>query len=423
LRPTLSIIPSANSEAFCQSLQCTTGKINKNEYMSSNLILVVDDDEFQREAIGMQLSSLGWNEVILASSGTEALMHFTTYGNKIRAIISDLSMPDMDGLVLMRHLAQRRFQAAIILLSGVHDEILSSAAGLANAHGLDILGVLKKPSTSEELQSLLSRLQPILIPASKASIAPALTPERLKAALDGGEFIPWYQPKVDLRNGRPVGTEALARWPTPGGMIGPGQFIPAIEAAGLSDDLFFAMAQQVVTDMASWHRQNISIKTAINMSMDTALNLEVPERLGKLVNAAGLQPSDFVIEVTESRLMVERSLAMETLTRLSLMGFILSIDDFGTGYSSLVQLIDLPFKELKIDGSFVQRSNLEHKAQAIVRIAYMLGSNLGMSVIAEGVETAGQLEFLRSCGGELVQGYHYARPMPFGTCTEWLLRA
>jgi len=133
-----------------------------------------------------------------------------------------------------------------------------------------------------------------------------------------------------------------------------------------------------------------------------------------------LSPADFVIEVTESRLMVERSLAMETLTRLSLMGFVLSIDDFGTGYSSLVQLTDLPFKELKIDGSFVQRASTERKARAILSISIMIGLNLEMEVIAEGVETEGQLEFLRACGGTIVQGYQIARPMPFAACTEWL---
>jgi EAL domain-containing protein (putative c-di-GMP-specific phosphodiesterase class I) len=147
----------------------------------------------------------------------------------------------------------------------------------------------------------------------------------------------------------------------------------------------------------------------------------MPEVLHKLVLAHGLNASDFIIEVTESRLMVKRSLAMESLTRLSLMGFKLSIDDFGTGYSSLVQLIDLPFRELKIDGSFVQRAGQEEKARAILRISAMLGSNLNMDVTAEGVETAEQLRYVRDCGCDTVQGYYFARPMPFEACCRWLL--
>jgi EAL domain-containing protein (putative c-di-GMP-specific phosphodiesterase class I) len=204
-------------------------------------------------------------------------------------------------------------------------------------------------------------------------------------------------------------------------MVGPGQFVPAIENAGLADALFYAMARQVIDDMTSWRAQGLDVKAAINLSMESALNLDVPEALHALVVSHGLSASDFIIEVTESRLMVKRSLAMESLTRLSLMGFKLSIDDFGTGYSSLVQLIDLPFRELKIDGSFVQRSSLEEKARAILRISAMLGGNLNMDVTAEGVETAEQLRYVRECGCDTVQGYYFARPMPFAACSKWLL--
>ena len=121
-----------------------------------------------------------------------------------------------------------------------------------------------------------------------------------------------------------------------------------------------------------------------------------------------------------SRLMMDRSLAMETLTRLSMAGFSLSIDDFGTGYSSLVQLIDLPFRELKIDAGFVQRAVTERKAQAVLRIAILLGQQLDMGVVAEGVETPEQLAFVQRCGCEAVQGFLFARPMAFDACTAWL---
>ena len=180
------------------------------------------------------------------------------------------------------------------------------------------------------------------------------------------------------------------------------------------------MARQVIADMARWHAQGLVLKAAINLSMDTALNLDMPETLYQMVLDSGLQAHDFIIEVTESRLMVERSLAMESLTRLSMMGFKLSIDDFGTGYSSLVQLVDLPFRELKIDGSFVQRAILEEKARTILRVAATLGSNLKMDVTSEGVETAEQLQYVKDCGCDTVQGYFLARPMPLEACTRWL---
>jgi EAL domain-containing protein (putative c-di-GMP-specific phosphodiesterase class I)/CheY-like chemotaxis protein len=371
--------------------------------MGADRLLVVDDDEFQREVLRLQLASLGWDQVCMAASGEEALAYVEQHGGNICAIIADLSMPEMDGLVLMRHLAQRGCQAGIILLSGMHSEILHSAAGLASAHGLDIRGVLAKPCTPEQLQALLADMPHSTTIGRVGGNAQTLTRERLQAA-------------------RTVGVEVLARWPcADGGRIGPVSFVPALEGAGLADELFFAITRQVVADVAQWRAQGLNLSAAINMSMDTAHNLETPDRLGQLISAAGLHNSDFVIERTESRLMVERSLALETLTRLSLMGFVLSIDDFGTGYSSLVQLIDLPFRELKIDGSFVQRAATEPKAEAILRIAIMLGVNLQMNVIAEGVETAEQLEFLRACGGAIVQGIHIARPMPYAACTQWLV--
>ncbi|MCF8211645.1 MAG: EAL domain-containing response regulator [Rhodoferax sp.] len=386
----------------------------------SGTVLVVDDDDFQREVIGSQLSGLGWVNLLFANCGRDALALYDAHRLHIQVVISDLSMPDMDGLVLMRHLAQRQLKAALVLSSGVTEEILNSAAGLASAHGLHLLGVLPKPSTTEDLRSLLSALNRPL-PVKVFSKDRALTPQRLRAALAAGEFEPWYQPKVALQSGRPVGVEALARWPGgDGGDIGPGQFVPAIEDAGLADELFFSIARRVASDLAIWRSQGIHIHASINLSMDSALNLDMPERLLQIVYAHGLQPGDLVIEVTESRLMVERSLAMESLTRLSLMGFTLSIDDFGTGYSSLVQLIDLPFKELKIDSSFVQRASLENKAKAILRIATALGVNLEMAVIAEGVETHEQLTFVRECGCATVQGYFFARPMPFAVCSQWL---
>jgi len=384
-------------------------------------ILLVDDDDFQLKLIAGQLADIGWLHVICASSGAQALARFDEHGASIVAIISDLSMPDMDGLVLMRHLNQCGFVGGILLLSGVQADILSSAGELAQAHGLNILGCLHKPCNPDQLQQLLESLRAPAVASDTPQDPLLLSPERLQSALASGEFMPWYQPKVAIQSGATLGVEALARWPQANGsFISPGVFVPAMEAAGLADALFFAMAGQVASDMAQWRLQGIHIKAAINLSMETAHNLAMPEQLRHIVDSAGLFPEDFVIEVTESRLMVNRAVTLESLTRLSLMGFTLSIDDFGTGFSSLMQLIDLPFKELKIDGSFVQRAGHEPKAQTAVGLSIMLGKTLKIDVVAEGVETAEQLEFLRNSGCTMVQGFFVARPMPFTACTDWI---
>ncbi|MBP8286192.1 MAG: EAL domain-containing response regulator [Rhodoferax sp.] len=387
----------------------------------TNKILVVDDDLFQRELMGAQLASLGWRDVLFAESGLAALDLCAVYGDKIVTLISDLNMPDMDGLVLMRHLVEAGFAAPVILVSGVRDDIRDSAAMLATAHGLKLLGVLGKPCTNTDLGALLGQLDQRADATVIHINTHDLTREHLLLALSHGDFVPWYQPIVDSRSGRTVAVEALARWRTADGhAVSPGIFIPALEAHGLADALFFALARQVVNDVRHWHTHNIPLRAAINMSMDTAHNLQLPELLGQIVASAGLRPADLVIEISESRLMMDRSLVMETITRLSMMGFVMSIDDFGTGYSSLVQMIDLPFRELKIDISFVHRAISERKAQAVLRIAVLLGRQLDMGVVAEGVETPEQLEFVQRAGCDVVQGYLYARPMPFGACTDWL---
>jgi EAL domain-containing protein (putative c-di-GMP-specific phosphodiesterase class I)/ActR/RegA family two-component response regulator len=384
-------------------------------------VLIVDDDEFQCDFLSLQLAGLGVHEVFVAASGTEALQQFDQHQQRIQLIISDLSMPDMDGLVLMRHLASRHFSGGVILLSGLNSEILNSATGLAQAHHLQVLGSLNKPCGPNQLRELLGRLSPAPDPVRQAGLSLTLSRERLQAALDADQFVAWYQPQIELSSGQAVAVEALARWPqADGSLVGPALFVPAMEAVGLADGLFFAMARQVTQALADWRRMGLNVRAAINMSMETALNLAIPERLHAIVCGAGLCPGDLVVEVTESCLMVERSLALESLTRLSMMGYTLSIDDFGTGYSSLIQLIDLPFKELKIDGSFVQRAASEPKARSILRIASLLSHELGMNSVAEGVETVDQLDFIRACGGQLVQGYLFSRPLPLAEVTRWL---
>ncbi|QDL54761.1 EAL domain-containing response regulator [Rhodoferax aquaticus] len=386
--------------------------------MPNPTILLVDDDALQLSLVEMQLHNLNYTQVVLAQSGVEALAAFERLGGRIDIIVSDLFMPDMDGLVLMRHLAQRGFCGSFILLSSSTPEILTSGAGLAQAHGLDLLGVLSKPCAPEQLGTMLGARKPRKEGSGVHPKLPSLTLPALTQALSNQELVPWYQPKTDIHTGKASSVEALARWPLTS--IGPGTFVPAMEACGLSDELFFAMARAVVQDLVVWRRQGVAVKVAINLSMDTALNLAMPEQLLALVLNAGLKPADLIIEVTESQLMVQRKLALETLTRLSMMGFILSIDDFGTGFSSLVQLLDLPFKELKIDSSFVQRALSESKAEAILRLAIAAGASLDMHVVAEGVETTAQLAFIRECGGSIAQGYHFAHPMPFDACTTWL---
>ena len=204
--------------------------------MPNTTVLLVDDDALQLSLLEIQLHNLDYTDVVLSQSGTEALAAFERLGADIGIILSDLYMPDMDGLVLMRHLAQRGFSGSFMLLSSSRPEILTSAAGLAQAHGLDLLGVLSKPCPPKRLGAMLGARKPAKVGVSDQG-AQFLALRTLAQALADQEFVPWYQPKIDIHTGMPISVEALARWPV--AAIGPGVFVPAIESCGLADDLFF----------------------------------------------------------------------------------------------------------------------------------------------------------------------------------------
>ncbi len=391
--------------------------------LHDEVILLVDDDPLELEIIADDLVNLGVRRVLTAMSGVDAL-ELIKRGEPITTLMTDVCMPNMDGPQFLRQLAETGCAIRVVLVSGVSKDILYSISTLGRSHGLNVMGFIHKPVQPEALRALLVGPEGA---AARSHQGAACEPEldlsvpRLLQAIERREIHPWYQPKVDSAQLRVVGVEALARWRFPdGGLVSPGRFIPVVEAAGLSDALFFGMLEQVLADMQRWHAAGRIFKASVNLSMDCAFQLDLPEKLQELLKKYAVPTKQIVIEVTESRLMADKATAMETLTRLSLMGFILSIDDFGTGYSSLSQVAALPFGELKLDLSFVQQAGRDIKADAILQSTVTLGRSLGMEVVAEGVETFEQLDILRNFGAPVVQGFLIARPMPANQFEGWL---
>lgn len=384
-------------------------------------ILLVDDDLLVLEALAQQLEALGVGVIHRCESAPDALA-LLQQGTVVSTLLSDIAMPGMDGPLFLRELATLGFRGRIVLVSGVSNNLMHSIGELGRSHGLNITGFIHKPVTPAALRTLLSGHAGSAPVGQRAPDGEtAIDASRLRRALADGEIIPFYQPKVDTHTLHVIGVEALARWRLPDGKIqGPGQFVPAMEAAGMANELFDAMARQVLADLALWSAAGVTLKVAVNLSMDCALQLDLPDRLQAMLNDAGIAAGQLLIEVTESRLMSNRAAAFETLTRLSLMGLQLSIDDFGTGYSSLAQLADLPFGELKLDGSFVRRAGRDPKADTILETTVTFGRSLGMSVVAEGVETHAQLDILRKLGATQLQGYLIARPMAAADLLRWL---
>lgn len=388
--------------------------------LADETILIVDDDPFQLETLGLILTQLGSRCVLAALDGETALEILQQKGADITTMLLDVCMPQMDGPQLLRRLAENHCKARIFLVSAVSTDQLLSIGELGRSHKLNIVGFMRKPVSMDMLKKTLQHDMQSSHHAN-ASDSLDISHTRLALALRSGEIHPWYQPKVDSKRLRLVGVEALARWRLPDGkLIAPNQFIPAIENQGLSCELFFSIFDQVLADIRRWNDAGQRIKASVNLSMDCASYLELPDRMLTAIQQHGVAVDQIMIEVTESRLMEDRVSALETLTRMTLAGLQLSIDDFGTGYSTLSQIAALPFSELKVDGSFVQKSCSDSKARAIVLSTVTLGRTLGMTVVAEGVETFAQLDLLRQCEASTIQGYLIARPMPREQLMHWL---
>lgn len=390
--------------------------------LNEEVVLIVDDDFIILEILTQQLESFGITQILTAESAEAALEIFDS-GALVSVLLTDLSMPGMDGPRFMRELANRLCTARVILVSGARHALIQSIVELGKAHGLNMGGFLHKPVSPQNLRALLDKQQLPQRPVPALETKPIATysREQLARALAAKEIHPWYQPKVLAGSLRIVGVEALARWRAPDSrLVSPAIFVPAIEQHGLANELFFCMLEQVLAQLGQWRAQGYVLTAAVNLSMDCTQLLSLPDEIAQRLESAGIAAEQLIIEITESRLMSDRAKSMETITRLALMGLRLSIDDFGTGYSSLRQLAELPFNELKIDASFVQHASTDLKAKTILQTTVLFGRSLGMDVIAEGVERFSQLEQLRHFATDSVQGYLIAKPAPAMVFLNWM---
>jgi diguanylate cyclase (GGDEF)-like protein len=231
-------------------------------------------------------------------------------------------------------------------------------------------------------------------------------------ALDNGEIVAHFQPRVRLDDETMVGAEALARWTHPTlGEIAPVEFIPIAEMTGKLTDLTRVMITQASRAAQKWRALGVSVEIAINVTATDLLSTQIIEVLEGLPAATGQSLSSLVLEITETQVMEHLELVQPTLDRLDQLGIRLSLDDFGTGHSSFARLRDLRMSELKIDKSFVTDLAAQPANEPIVRSIIELARNLGLTTVAEGIEDEATLERLRALGCNFAQGYHLGRPV------------
>jgi predicted signal transduction protein with EAL and GGDEF domain len=248
----------------------------------------------------------------------------------------------------------------------------------------------------------------------------ALRGELRDATAEGGLELD-FQPKVDCRTDRVVGVEALVRWRHPDhGLMGPDLFIPIAEHSGLMGPLTAWVIAEALSWSDRWAERGRKLNVAVNLSARQLQDRQLPDSIAEAIRGHKASAGRLHIELTESAVMADAERALEILGRLSKMGIKLSIDDFGTGYSSLSYLRQLPVDEIKIDRSFVAEMLHSDSDVVIVRSIIDLGHNLGLTVVAEGVEEEGALAMLTKLGCDLVQGYHLSRPLPPLELIRWL---
>jgi diguanylate cyclase (GGDEF)-like protein len=236
---------------------------------------------------------------------------------------------------------------------------------------------------------------------------------RLRGALERREIEVHYQPQVDLAKGRIIGLEALARWNSSEGPISPATFIPLAEDTGLIIPIGEWILRESCKQTVAWQRAgHRDFTISVNVSARQFQRADFAETVAGILEQTGLSAASLVLELTESVIMDHEQKSMSTLERLSAMGVQLSLDDFGTGYSSLSYLKRFPLQKLKIDRSFIRDIYSDPDDAAIVRAILTMAGSLGLEVVAEGVETREQVDFLRALGCYSAQGFFYSRPLP-----------
>ncbi|MEO7547678.1 MAG: EAL domain-containing protein, partial [Ramlibacter sp.] len=240
-----------------------------------------------------------------------------------------------------------------------------------------------------------------------------LEPE-LRNALQRGEFVNYYQPKIELATGRLRGVEALVRWIHPErGLVPPVEFVPALEATGLIRKVGRHILQRAIADWEGWRAAGLNApRVAVNVAAAQLRNDDFVAELAQALAEGSNEPGALAIEVTESVLIGNMERAISVLSRVRALGIPVAIDDFGTGYSSLAYLVTLPIDEVKIDRTFVQNLTLDAGYKRIVGTCITLAHNLGLTVVAEGVETPEQAQMLTAMKCDQAQGFLYSRPVP-----------
>jgi len=371
-------------------------------------LLIIDDEEDICDLIaeigerhGMQPRTTSDAETV-----AQILADFTP-----DIIMMDLMMPGIDGVELLRLLSEKAKSAKLCLISGSDSRVLNSARRLGSAHGLDVVDALEKPLSIQTLNNFFDRMSN----SGKVAV------EDHALAIASGQFTLYYQPVIELSTRKVKGVEALARWQHPQrGFLMPDKFLEQVANDGVMQTLTDFVIKTSIRQASLWHQNGEKLTLAMNVTATTLLDLSLPDRIAELCKQHNVPHEALILEVTETEAMRDVTRTMDVLLRMRLRNIGVSIDDFGTGHSSLRELQRMPFSEMKIDKSFVTDMARNKDCAVIVNSIIALGHNLGLKVIAEGIEDQRTWEMLDEKGCDFAQGFYMGRPMAASEFGTWL---
>ncbi|MCH4811776.1 EAL domain-containing response regulator [Vreelandella neptunia] len=376
--------------------------------MLSNALVI--DDDLDVQLLGKMLLSQQGYDVETAGSLGELARQPTLLNAEL--ILLDLGLAEFTGLDILDYLYDLRLKASILIVSSCTQEAADIALSAGKAMGFHMLGFLPKTKLLNDLASFLEPLKSAPKPPTKDDLEHAISDNQLFLA---------YQPKIDLQRGHVIGVEALVRWQNPErGILYPDSFIPLAEQSGLMIPLTWWVIEHALKQQAMWQALGWNLNVAINIPVAFIQAEGVVKEFEQLTQQYGASLTNITLELTESVGVECLGYASHVLKALKQHGCQLALDDFGTGYSSLTQLYRLPFSEVKIDRSFVSMMDQDKDALAITLSIIDLGKRLGLTVVAEGIETASQYVQLVEAGCHVGQGYYISRPLTAGPLNAWL---
>lgn len=384
-------------------------------------ILVVDDSQAILMVMQAILAELGVEHVTCCESAEAALSLVKQQPKTFDAIFTDLNMPEMDGMELIRQLGQKGYQGGVIIISELDIRIIELASNLARQNHALLLGNIAKPIQLVEVERLLKKLSTLSRPQTEDG--QRISENLLLHSLSNSEITPFYQPKVNRATQHIESLEVLARIVSEqhGFTILPARFIDVADDLDLINLVTFQLFEKATAEYEALKEElPHPCKLAFNLSPVQLEDINCPAKLSLLLELNHLQPSDIILEITEQKPLASAN-QLETLNRLRMKGFEISLDDFGIGFTNINQLKSLPFTEIKIDRSLITHIDSDYFSQVITKSLVDLAIKEGFKLVAEGVERIEELQYLERYKHDLLmQGVLISRPKAKNELIRWI---